>query len=80
VERRVGGVYRLIDPPAKLVYTWKWEESAGAESVVTVEFLDRGTSTEVLLRHEGLESTEQRDRHEEGWKGCLDKLGSFLKT
>lgn len=45
-ERRVGGVYREIDPPAKLVYTWKWEESAMPDSTVTVGFIDRDKSTE----------------------------------
>jgi uncharacterized protein YndB with AHSA1/START domain len=74
IERRVGGVYRVIEPPTKLVYTWKWEESAMPDSVVTVEFHDRGKSTEVVLRHEGLVDPDSRARHEHGWKSCLDNL------
>jgi uncharacterized protein YndB with AHSA1/START domain len=80
VERRVGGVYREIDPPAKLVYTWKWEESAMPDSVVTVEFHDRGKQTEVVLRHDGLVDPDSRARHEHGWNGCLDKLVALEKA
>jgi uncharacterized protein YndB with AHSA1/START domain len=79
-ERRVGGVYREIDPPAKLVYTWKWEESAMPDSVVTVEFIDHGKSTEVVLRHDGLVDPDSRARHEHGWNGCLDNLGALAKV
>lgn len=73
-EHIVSGVYRVIEPPAKLVYTWKWEESAMPDSTVTVEFHDRGKSTEVVLRHDGLADAESRARHEHGWNGCLDNL------
>jgi len=79
-EHRVGGVYQVIEPPSKLVYTWKWEEKPDMrDSVVTVEFLDRGKSTEVVLRHDGLADAEDRARHEHGWNGCLEKLAALLQ-
>jgi uncharacterized protein YndB with AHSA1/START domain len=77
-EHRVGGVYRTIERPSKLVYTWKWEESPMADSVVTVEFHDRGKTTDVVLRHEGLASAEERGKHEHGWTGCLDNLVKIM--
>lgn len=78
VEMCVGGVYRAIERPSKLVYTWRWEESPMGDSIVTVEFIDRGKATEVLLRHEGLTDPESRARHEHGWQGCLDNLVSLM--
>jgi hypothetical protein len=45
---------------------------------VTVEFLDLGLSTEILLTHEHLPTTEQREKHEHGWTGCLQSLGNYL--
>lgn len=74
VDRTVGGVYRVVERPSKLVYTWKWEGNAMGESIVTVEFHDRGKETEVVLRHDGLTDPDSRARHEHGWKGCLDNL------
>ena len=78
IERRVSGVYRTIDRPSKLVYTWRWEESPMPDSIVTVEFHERGKETEVVLRHEGLTDAESRARHEHGWNGCLDNLVTIL--
>ena len=79
VERSVGGVYRVIERPSKLVYTWKWEESPMPDSIITIEFHDRGQQTEVLLRHEGLTDVESRARHEHGWNGCFDNLVGFVR-
>ena len=74
-EVRVGGVYRTIEPPKRLVYTWRWENAPeGSESLVTVEFREQGKATEVVLRHEGLTSMDDRQKHEHGWVGCLDNL------
>lgn len=72
----VGGVYREVEPPKKLVYTWAWEEDGGPghESLVTVEFRDRGASTEVVVTHERLANAESRERHDHGWTGCMDRL------
>lgn len=70
------GVYRVVDPPQRLVYTWVWDAGPDQrETLVTVEFLERGPArTEVVLTHERFANTEARDRHEKGWTGCLDKF------
>lgn len=34
----VAGTYREVQRPARLVYTWAWEGTAGPETLVTVEF------------------------------------------
>jgi uncharacterized protein YndB with AHSA1/START domain len=74
-EHTVSGVYRSIDPPGRLVFTWRWEDQPDpVETVVTIELTARGTSTELLLRHEGHPNAKERESHEHGWNGCLDKL------
>jgi len=78
-EMSVRGVYREIAPPAKLVFTWQWEDDpewAEVESLVTVDFIDANGATEVRITHEGLPSEEHRTRHEYGWNGCLIKLAA----
>lgn len=77
------GVYREITPPAKLSYTWTWEEDTAAEeheTLLTIEFLDLGEQTEVILTHENLASVESRDNHEGGWNQFLTKLGRYLDS
>jgi uncharacterized protein YndB with AHSA1/START domain len=80
-EIKVRGSYREVVPPAKLVYTWHWEghpELAVGTSLVTVEFISAGTSTEIQLTHEQLPSIQSRDDHAQGWHGALDKLEKYL--
>jgi uncharacterized protein YndB with AHSA1/START domain len=77
----VSGTYREITPPEKIVFTWNWEDSPGAiESLVTLEFLDLGPSTEILLTHEHLPSGEERQKHEQGWNGCLAQLAGYISS
>ena len=75
---RVGGVYREIVPNRKLVYTWAWESTPERESLVTVEFKPSGQGTELIVTHQRFFDSDARDRHQQGWIGCLDRLGSFL--
>ncbi|HEY2636779.1 MAG TPA: SRPBCC domain-containing protein [Solirubrobacteraceae bacterium] len=71
----VGGEYREVDRPRRLVYTWRWEGDDGPVSVVTVEFVATGEATTVRLEHTGLPSAESATRHTAGWTGTLDNLG-----
>jgi uncharacterized protein YndB with AHSA1/START domain len=78
---RLVGEYRLVDPPKKLVYTWRWEQDPDApETLVTVEFLGRGAVTDVVLTHELFPSAEAKQRHEHGWTACFDKLERVVQA
>ncbi len=35
-------------------------------------------ATELTLTHEGFLETEIRDRHNEGWDGCLSRLADAV--
>ena len=74
---KVSGIYRVVDPPNKLVYTWQWEGDP-AETQVTLEFLSRGTGTELVLTHEGFADGDSRAHHEQGWTSILERLGGQL--
>ncbi len=76
-ELDLRGVYREVNPPARLVYTWNWKGNPQVEfgeTLVTVDFLNRKGFTEVQITHDRFPSTDVRDRHDHGWNGCLDKL------
>ena len=76
------GVYKEITPPAKLSYTWTWEEDTPAqehETLLTIEFISLGEQTEVILTHENLASVASRDNHLRGWNQWLDGLGRHLQ-
>ena len=77
---RLSGVFREISPLERLVFTWIWAEGeiAGLETLVTVEFRDRGGETELTLIHEMFPSAEVRDRHTEGWSSSFECLHETL--
>lgn len=75
-----SGVYREIRRPEKLSFTWN--ATGGPEMVedtlVTLEFFEADGKTQVTLTHQNFTSQLMRDRHEQGWKGCMENLQSFL--
>jgi len=72
------GVYREVVRNKKLVFTWAWHSTPEQESLVTVRLEPDGTGTRLTLSHEQFADAAVRDRHQEGWGGCLDKLERFL--
>ncbi len=73
-DHDVRGVYREVVRNEKLVFTWAWASTPERESLVTVTLRPAGAGTELTLLHEQFADTEARDRHQEGWNGCLAQL------
>lgn len=79
VIHRVRGVYRVVDAPRSLAYTWVDEsDPARHESVVHVDFREHADGTEVTLRHEHLPAGRSVRRHAAGWEACLSQLDHVL--
>lgn len=83
------GVYREVKPPERLVFTWAWTKDrpdgepvhpGREETEVTVEFLARGNSTEVVLTHVGFAGEKVRADHDLGWNGCFDVLAYVVEA
>jgi uncharacterized protein YndB with AHSA1/START domain len=73
----LGGVYRVIDPPERLSFTWAWEDSEGApghETEVSVSFHAVPGGTRLVLTQQTFDSTQTRDRHRLGWSAAFDRL------
>ena len=76
----IVGTYLHIVPPEKLVFTWSGGARQDRGTVVTVDFLDQGAVTEVVLTHEGLSTEAMRARVGAGWPSLLDALASVLSS
>ncbi len=74
----VGGEYREVERPRRLVYTWSWHGEGGPNpghvSLVAVEFRGEGERTTVVLEHTGLPDEASRRRHGDGWRATFDSL------
>ena len=76
----VGGTYREVSAPERLVFTWIWDQGdmEGVETLVTVEFRPVEGGTELTLTHDLLPSENARDLHEKDWTSSLGCLESAL--
>jgi uncharacterized protein YndB with AHSA1/START domain len=74
----VAGIFRQIDPPRVLAFSWGSDDDAAPECLVTLTFRAVGGRTELTLRHEGLGTIANRDSHHAGWSSALDKLAHYL--
>lgn len=77
-ELEVSGVYLVVIPTRKLVFTWIWNDTSQRETRVTVTLRPSGSGTELELKHEHFFDTEDRDSHQEGWRGSLVLLERSL--
>jgi len=76
-----GGVYRVVEPPERLVYTNIWENMPGVpgvELVVEVRFTEDNGRTTMRFRQTGFDTVEFRDGHERGWSNSFDALATFV--
>jgi uncharacterized protein YndB with AHSA1/START domain len=82
------GVYTEVKPPEKIVFTWNWTKGTqhgeelhpeSPETVVTVEFHERGDTTEVVLTHGPFGTEGDYKDHQGGWNGCFDVLAKTLQ-
>ena len=75
-----AGIYRVVDAPRKLAFTWAWEGTPpdAPEMLVTIEFQNEGDGTLVNLRHERLPNKESFEAHRDGWQGCFAQLQAVL--
>ncbi len=75
----VAGVFKTIDRPRSLSFTWGAEGDPTRQSLITLTFNELGNQTEFILRQEGLGSESNRDQHGHGWNSALNKLDRHLK-
>jgi uncharacterized protein YndB with AHSA1/START domain len=70
------GKCREVDPPARLAYTFVWEDPDpdDIETLVELSFRDLGESTEVALTQGPFKTEARRTLHRNGWTDSFDKL------
>jgi uncharacterized protein YndB with AHSA1/START domain len=77
----VTGIYRSIEPPSRIVFSWNIEppdEHAGVQSEVTVRITPDGAGCALHIRHAQLDRAGAPERHTEGWRGAFDQLAALL--
>ena len=80
MERIVSGVYREIDPPSRLAFTWAWHNDGtrGHETEVVVELTPEDGGTLLSLTQRTFQTSNDRDMHNMGWSYSLTGLADLL--
>ena len=71
------GEYLAIEPPSLLSFTWISRATDYQPTVVTIEFHERGTGTELVLTHRRL-AAKAVEGHREGWTDVVRLLDEAL--
>jgi uncharacterized protein YndB with AHSA1/START domain len=79
----VGGVYRIVEPPRILEFSWRhdWHDGddPAADTIVRYELEERdGVTTQLTMTHWGFASMTDRNNHAAGWKTVLGWLRAFV--
>jgi uncharacterized protein YndB with AHSA1/START domain len=76
------GEFRDVDPPARLAFTFVWEDPDpdDVETLVGLSFRDLGGSTEVALTQGPFKTEARRALHRDGWTDSFDKLEHLMSA
>jgi uncharacterized protein YndB with AHSA1/START domain len=75
------GEYLEVNPPSRLRYTLHFKgPSDDFETAVTVDFVEDGAGTKVVVSEDGYPTEEVRDQHQSGWGSFLINLEVALAS
>jgi uncharacterized protein YndB with AHSA1/START domain len=75
----VSGEYLEVEPPRKLVQTWKSDWDGGHATILTYRLEEAPEGTRVAVRHEGFAGRADSCRdHGEGWRRVLGWLTAYV--
>jgi uncharacterized protein YndB with AHSA1/START domain len=76
----LSGEFREVEPPARLVYTFRWDppHPDDRETLVTLSLEDRGEQTKVRLTQGEFATEERYALHEAGWTESFEQLEQLL--
>jgi uncharacterized protein YndB with AHSA1/START domain len=74
------GEFLEVDPPWRLVHTWRLVGTPGPTTTVTCYVEPLGGGTRVTLRHEGFASSEVCINTCIGWETSFERLEEFLAS
>ena len=68
------GEYQRVEPPRLVEFTWISAATKYQASLVTVELLERGSETEVVLTHSRLPDQPTVEVYRAGWTALMDRF------
>jgi uncharacterized protein YndB with AHSA1/START domain len=72
----IDGEFQEIVPNRKLVYTWNSdsEEFPAHNTLVSIEFIEQGNATDMILNHTNFSTEKAAEGHSVGWSAAIEKI------
>jgi uncharacterized protein YndB with AHSA1/START domain len=73
------GEFTIVEPPAKLAFTWCAKATDFEATLVTVELFEAGAGLcDLVLTHERIQRAGARDQYRRGWAQIINRLQAHL--
>jgi uncharacterized protein YndB with AHSA1/START domain len=75
------GEFREVDPPARLAFTFVYEDPDpdDVENLVELSFQDLGESTEITFTQGPFKTEPRLELHRSGWTDTFDRLERYIR-
>ena len=76
----LGGMFRVVEPPHRLVFTFVWEEPDpdDRETLVSLSFERAGEGTKLVLDQQPFQTEPRWQLHRDGWTDTIERLARFV--
>jgi len=71
-----SGTYTELDPPRRIVQSWRWRGD-DRDSRVTIDLVPADGGTDLTVVHDRGDA-ETAEMYREGWRSCLERLPAYL--
>ena len=78
--RTASGKYVEYDPYSRLAMSWSWDNSATADTLITIDLTEEDGVTTMSFTHSKFQDSSARDAHNEGWTGSFARLDALMAT
>ena len=74
------GIYKEIQPPHKLIFTWGWANQPEVDELITLQFSPDEHGTLMLFEQSQIDPQTALHNYEEGWRSTFQKLEKALEA
>lgn len=78
-EFTAQGIYKEIDEPKRLVFTWGWANQPEAAELVSLQFTPNENGTLMIFEQSNIDPETTLHNYEEGWRSTFQKLEKALQ-
>ena len=79
-EFTAQGIYKEVNEPNRLVFTWGWANQPEVHELISLEFSPDGAGTLMTFEQSKVDPSTSMHNYEEGWRSTFQKLERALGT